>query len=723
MTQHQEKIFALDIGTRSVVGLVAEHTEAGQLKVLATAVREHTTRAMLDGQIHDVAEVAEVIRKVKNDLEAEVGTLRKVAVAAAGRALKTVRTRVDSPLSNQRFSKDDVLSLELTAVQQAERQLQELTPDASRYHCVGYTVIHYMIDDSMIGSLVDQSGLKASVEIIATFLPRVVIDSLQMALERAGLEMAALTLEPIAAINALIPPTMRKLNLALVDIGAGTSDVALTAEGTVIAYGMVPVAGDEITEAISQRFLLDFPVAESVKRDLMTKETVSFTDVLGMPAELPSREVAESIFEEVNKLATMIGTEIKNLNQKGPQAVMLVGGGSQTPMLPALLAAVLGLPKERVAIRGTEAIQQLAAQHDTLQGPQAVTPIGIALAALQHPVSSVAVRVNEQTVRLFEFRQVTVGDCLLAAGVDIRKLHGRPGMALTVEVDGAMKVLRGTIGTQAQLLLGGRPGKLDDVVQHGAEIEVIGGVAGQDASGTISDVLGTTKPFSVHYSGSLYVLPPVIRMNGQPAALDTPLVDRAKIVTSRPQTVGELLPLLGVTNDLFEQLSEPDLFTVSIDGQKIVMSNEAYALTVNGAIATLNTPVQEGDRLDLQEVPPPHYPISYFYDASMYPPQKMTVYVNNNTVTLEGPPPPIYRNGNRANLDEIVQNGDDLRFHVMADPEAGDWQPVLTDLFRYYPIEKERPPHAMDLKMSINAMPASFNTPLRNGDVVTMEWV
>lgn len=78
---------------------------------------------------------------------------------------------------------------------------------------------------------------------------------MQVALDSIGLEMSAITLEPIAAINVLIPQTMRHLNLALVDIGAGTSDVAITNNGTIIiGYGMVPYAGDEITEAISQNF-------------------------------------------------------------------------------------------------------------------------------------------------------------------------------------------------------------------------------------------------------------------------------------------------------------------------------------------------------------------------------------------------------------------------------------------------------------------------------------
>lgn len=62
---------------------------------------------------------------------------------------------------------------------------------------------------------------------------------------------------------------MRRLNVALVDIGAGTSDIAITDQSTVIAYGMVPTAGDEITEALSDYYLLDFPVAETVKENYL----------------------------------------------------------------------------------------------------------------------------------------------------------------------------------------------------------------------------------------------------------------------------------------------------------------------------------------------------------------------------------------------------------------------------------------------------------------------
>lgn len=144
------------------------------------------------------------------------------------------------------MNEEDILFLELEAVQKAQYQLAtNVEEDPSHnYYCVGYSVIKYLLDGEEIGSLIDQQGEVAEAEIIATFLPKVVVESLLSALNRAELQLEALTLEPIAAIHVLIPPSMRRLNVALVDIGAGTSDIALTSEGTVTAYGMVPRAGE-----------------------------------------------------------------------------------------------------------------------------------------------------------------------------------------------------------------------------------------------------------------------------------------------------------------------------------------------------------------------------------------------------------------------------------------------------------------------------------------------
>ncbi|MBQ9478920.1 MAG: rod shape-determining protein, partial [Selenomonadaceae bacterium] len=287
----REKIFALDIGTRSVIGIVAVKEPDDSLTIIATQRREHKTRAMLDGQIHDVPKVAAIIKEVTDELEKEVGALKSAAVAAAGRELFTV-TADASFESDSTITDDEETNLKFAAVQNAQANLASLhSLNPEDYYCVGYSTIKYELDGVRLKSLVGQRGRLATATVIATFLPCQVINSIQSALDSVGLEVRALTLEPIAAINVLILPSMQHLNLVLVDIGAGTSDIAITTNGSIIAYGMVPVAGDEITDAISQNFLLDFNVAENVKRNAAIGQRSTFGNILGDQFDLTPEEV------------------------------------------------------------------------------------------------------------------------------------------------------------------------------------------------------------------------------------------------------------------------------------------------------------------------------------------------------------------------------------------------------------------------------------------------
>ena len=307
--ESSERIFSLDIGTRSVIGIVAETNADGQLEIIATTRQEHKTRAMLDGQIHDVPQVAAIIREVKEALVKETGPITSAAVAAAGRALYTMTAEAEVAV-NGIITAEQERSLDFAGVQAAQAKLasSHTVEDPTRYYCVGYSTIKYILDDIPLKSLVGQRGKIAKASVIATFLPRQVIDSMQSALHASDLDMRALTLEPIAAINVLIPPTMRHLNLVLVDIGAGTSDVAITKNGSVIAYGMVPLAGDEITEAISQRFLLDFNVAESIKRKAANGEGASFSDILGASYDLTAEEIIHPILPMPSPSRSWIST-------------------------------------------------------------------------------------------------------------------------------------------------------------------------------------------------------------------------------------------------------------------------------------------------------------------------------------------------------------------------------------------------------------------------------
>ncbi|MCG6197467.1 cell division protein FtsA, partial [Anoxybacillus sp. LAT_38] len=105
------------------------------------------------------------------------------------------------------------------------------------------------------------------------------------------------------------------------------------------------------------------------------------------------------------------------------------------------------LPPARVAVRGADAIRQFVDEHPQITGPEFVTPVGIAVAARRHPVKYVTVTVNDAPVRIFDLRKMTLGDALIAAGMDIRRLYGRPGMAISLTVNGRIKIIPGGHGT------------------------------------------------------------------------------------------------------------------------------------------------------------------------------------------------------------------------------------------------------------------------------------
>ena len=212
---------------------------------------------------------------------------------------------------------------------------------------VGYTVMQYRLDGYPLGNLLDHSGRLAEVDIVATFLPGEVVESLYTAMRAADLQIASMTLEPIAAMNAAIPAELRLLNLALVDIGAGTTDIAICKEGSVIGYTMATIAGDEVTETIMRALLVDFQTAEEIKRNIRPGERVEYTDILGLNQSIGYEDICAAIEEPMTRLAGAIAEQILSLNGVAPSAVFLAGGGSKLDGLGKKVAAGLGMDERR----------------------------------------------------------------------------------------------------------------------------------------------------------------------------------------------------------------------------------------------------------------------------------------------------------------------------------------------------------------------------------------
>jgi cell division protein FtsA len=706
-------VFALDIGTRSVVGVILELLD-DSISIIDFEVAEHHERSMLDGQIHNVSEVAKVIGLVKDRLEQRIGPLKKVSVAAAGRSLKTKRILLEKSLiGHPLFTKDDVLSLELAAIQDAQRQLADTQVDADfhHYYCVGYSVVNYYLDGEIIGNLVDQRGQIAKVDLIATFLPRIVVDSLMTALNRAELQMNTLTLEPIAAINVLIPTSMRKLNIALVDIGAGTSDIALTAEGTITAYGMVPIAGDEITEALGQAYLLDFKEAEMIKRRLHVEQEIVFSDILGMEYKQSADEMIHMIEAEVDRLAEEISKKILELNGASPQAVMLIGGGSLTPTLPEKLANKLQLPATRVAIRGTEAIKNLIGK-ESLQGPEFVTPLGIAVAAQSHPVKYLTANLNGEEIRIFDLKKIQVGDILLLAGWDIRKLSGRPGMAISVQVNGKVKFIPGSLGTLAKITVNHQPAHLDTIIADQDRIILEPGNNGVDANIRVQDLIEEIGTLDVYVNDVLYSLPPILLRNGFPCEMAEKVDDRDQIEVHVPRTLEEVIAntnqqaMLATTHLNYRLNHQPYSFTV-----------DGVQLFLNGNEAFLSSRITQGDRVVIQPSPLHLSTIDSLIPEDQRVAISITVTFNGEKISLPVVQTEISVNGKPAEKDQIIQDGDELVVKTKTLPP-----PIYSDVFRFTNIDLTNLNGSMNMKTMVNGEPAQFNTELKDGDQVELIW-
>ena len=705
--EDKERIFALDIGTRSVIGIVAAQEEDGTLTILDTTRREHKTRAMLDGQIHDVPQVAAVIGEVKRALEASTGPLKSVAVAAAGRALYTMTAEAEMDFAGVITAEGERL-LDFSGVQAAQAKLAESSEidDPTRYYCVGYSTIQYSLDGIPLKSLVGQRGSHAEASVIATFLPRQVVDSMDSALAATNLSLKAVTLEPIAAINVLIPPTMRHLNLVLVDIGAGTSDVAITKNGSVIAYGMVPQAGDEITEAISQKFLLDFNVAERIKRDAAEGKDVDFMDILGMEYHLKADEILDPIMPAIQALADAIARQIVDLNGDEPQAVLLVGGGALTPRLATLVADKLSIPVERVAVRRPNAIDGVSALPPELMQPDAVTPLGILKIASLNTLHFLTVYVSGEEHRLFNFRNMTVADALLAAGVQIQREATETDVGLHIEVDGVAKFFPGTIGSAPHITVDGAPADLDTIIESGVHIEIEQGNESTLPTLTVGSVLETQEePYTLYINGNPKKLAAAFLVNDEPADENRLLADGDVVTTKKTRSVGEALKATGYP-------PTGKKIKYKLNGAETQFSCIPEIL-LNDEPTTLSTTIYEGDRIEYHLPDDPK--LGEVLGLSEYE-TSLVIYFNGAEKKIPSAAVSLELNGRPATANTLVTEGCSVKYELSERRAT-----LVSTALMAVGFTPPEPTSGMHVTIKVNDEPATFTDPIMNGDHIDVD--
>ncbi len=732
--EDQGRVFALDIGTRSVIGIIGR-PEDDVFRVEYTEREEYKTRAVVDGQIEDIDDTARVAAQVKQRLEKSFGApLRSVYVAAAGRVLKTVPCEGSLLLeAPQVITEREVDDLERGVVKSAYERLSSEN-DNHDFFCVGYSVRSYTLDGYAYSSLIGHRGRELAASLIVTFLPKEVVDSLYTTMNQIGLTVAGLTLEPIAAMNAIVPQDLRKLNIALCDIGAGTSDIALCDGGSIKSYGVATVAGDEITEAVMHSCLVDFETAESIKKQLNPDGggRVRYENILGITVECPSEEVIAGILEAVDVLAGTISDIILRENGQAPDAVFLVGGGSRTPGLRARLASAMGIDEDRIAVGGRVHMKRMFVSEHDISGPDFATPLGIAWTAAQRSsAGSLAVTINGKKLHLFNVWDSTVLGVLQTAGYRYSQIVGRNGRSVTFTLNGLRRTEYGGLPTLPVVTVNGRACKLSDSVGAGDVITFEPSVQGADARVTVRGLVKEpSETFEITYLDKPYLAGVCAFVNGEPKGLDYEVSNGDEAAIRTVLSVGDLKREEGVdgaalafvggrlrTDEYRFKPGDRAVFVMPKTRGARASEPEAAGAGLSGGAS--ERPQQERTSAAAATSPAPMLETGAPQRAERpeTPPQAVRQAQPDEPPRQEpkAPGTPV-KNGPERGVVRVTLNGRE----AVLDNADGGIGPQFLDLLTMVDLDFEHPEGAVVLKL--NGRDAAYTDKLCDGDVATIEW-
>lgn len=693
-------VFGLDIGTRSIVGTIGYRKDEN-FYVAAQCIKEHETRAMLDGQIHDIHKVGATISEVKHSLEKKTGRkFTDVCIAAAGRVLRTMTASVEYEFPvDKEVNGEDIYALDSMGVEKAYEEFLKTNNTEMKFYCVGYSVVRYYLNRYPIGNLEGHKAKYIGADIIATFLPDDVVDGLYKAVGLADLEVANLTLEPIAAIQVAIPQMYRMLNIALVDVGAGTSDISITNDGSIIAYGMIPIAGDALTEVIAKHCLVDFKTAEKIKREAGEKENIEYKDIMGLSQTISREkvlEVAESVIKDMTK---QVADKIKELNgNKSVSAAFVVGGGGKLPGYTDELASQLGIQADRVAVRGEEVMQQIVfcdseAKRDSLM----VTPLGICLSFYEQSNNFIFVYFNEQRIKLYDNNKLAVVDAAMQADFPNDGLFPRRGRELNYFVNGKPRITRGALGEAAVITVNGQEADIYTAIHANDRIEVVESTAGEPASLDINQLPEYDASLWVEVNEKKVELPVFAMVNGQLQSGFYGIAENDSIEFLNYYTVRQIAEFMDV-------IINQDM-NIYVNNKLSDMDTKVYE---NFSVIWTMEELQLSDRDIYGSGAPDNYDSLPEDDGTETAASESESVAADEAAAAENGTYKIPR------TIQVTVNGEQIRLE-------GKTEYIFVDVFDYIDFDLSVP-QGSGIATKLNEKDAQYMEPIHSGDVIKIYW-
>ena len=336
----------LDIGTNSIKGLVVlKKPEISELEVISKA--EVPSFGVRRGVVFDVNTVSKKIKEVKKQLQEETGQpIDSVYVNIGGSHIFAVTSRGSVAVSraDQKISQEDIER----AIQAA--QAISLPPNKE---IIEVFPKEFIVDDERgLKEVLGMKGTRLEVEILALCVFSPYLKNLTDSVSEAEVQILDIFPSPIASSQAVLTPQQKELGVAVVEIGSGTTGLAVYEEGELIHTAIFPIGSGHITNDIAIGFRTDTKIAEKIKKEFGTCFSVKSrrTEKLNLPHQPPlifSHRMLRKIIEaRVGEIFGQVNKELKKISRQGllPAGIVLTGGGAKLPGIVEFAKKELKLP-------------------------------------------------------------------------------------------------------------------------------------------------------------------------------------------------------------------------------------------------------------------------------------------------------------------------------------------------------------------------------------------
>jgi len=343
----------LDIGTTKISVVIAEPDDLGNLKVVGVGMAP--SHGLRRGVVVNLEETVGSIRRAVVEAERMAGvSVKTVWAGIAGEHIRSLNSHGVVSVSRRDA---EISAADVDRVVEAARAI-DISEDREVFHVIPQ---EFTVDSQNgIKDPVGMAGVRLEAEVHIVHGGMTPARNLTRAIERSGLKLAALVLEPLASAHAVLAREEKDLGVALLDLGGGTTDVALFFEGSVRHTGVVGLGGVNITNDLAVGLRTGVEQAEEIKIRhgcalaalVPVHETIEVPGMAGRPAREIGRHLMATMIEpRVQEILMLARREIQrtHFGDRMTAGVVLTGGASLMPGIVELAEEVLDLPVRRGA--------------------------------------------------------------------------------------------------------------------------------------------------------------------------------------------------------------------------------------------------------------------------------------------------------------------------------------------------------------------------------------